>query len=376
MLPETLPDHDMLIRLAEQRAPGSVSVHLAASPVPTEAGAARIALRNAAKSVDERLERLGVSAGGRNVVVERLRDLESDDEFWQQQGGRGIVVLAGDGVFHAFAVPHEITTERVAVTDRFELGPLLKAASAADRAWLLGLARGDVHLFALQRGRYPQEHPLQLDGDLDSVFDLASNQGQADMPRSSGPEGEKPEQERWAAGVRDAVLAAIGDDRSPIVLASGTDLERAYRAVGTSDRLLPDSLPHLSDGRLAELAEEVWRLVDARTDEELSQWRERFGTRRAEGLATSKLKEVALAATAAAVEELLFDTEALVEGSMDELGAVTIGESAPEPRYNLIEEIAARVLATGGTVRGVRNDQLMDGSPVAATLRYPITAQQ
>jgi len=38
----------------------------------------------------------------------------------------------------------------------------------------------------------------------------------------------------------------------------------------------------------------------------------------------------------------------------------------------LVDEIAARVLRTGGTVKAVRSDDLPDDSPVAATFRGPL----
>jgi hypothetical protein len=373
MIPDTLPDSQQLVHLAESRVAGSVSIHLPSSPIPLEAGGARVALRNAAREAAERLERQGFGTGDRDLLLERLHDLADDEEFWQRQSGQGVVVLCSDGSMHAYAVPHPITTDRIAVGDRYALGPLLQASGATDRAWLLALARGDVHLYRLERGRHPDERDLALPGGLDGVFDHADNQGGLDRQRAGGSDADKPEQERWAKAVRDAVLAVVGDAREPLLLASGPDLARAYRAVDTSDRLLAQGLPHLEHGRLGELSERAWTIVDAHLDQELSDWRERFGDRRAEGLATTKVPEVALAATGAAIDELLFDTDAVVEGAVDELGAVQLGEAAAEPRYNVIEEIAARVVATGGRVRGVPNAKLVDGSPVAAVLRYPIS---
>ncbi len=43
-------------------------------------------------------------------------------------------------------------------------------------------------------------------------------------------------------------------------------------------------------------------------------------------------------------------------------------------RGTTIDEIAARVLRSGGRVRAVRSTDLPDGAPVAAVLRFPLPA--
>jgi hypothetical protein len=81
---------------------------------------------------------------------------------------------------------------------------------------------------------------------------------------------------------------------------------------------------------------------------------------------------VARAATAAAVEELFFNSDARVEGTIDDLGLLTKADAAGSGTYDVIDEIAMRVVRSGGEVRAVRNEDLLDGSPVAAILRFPI----
>jgi hypothetical protein len=53
-------------------------------------------------------------------------------------------------------------------------------------------------------------------------------------------------------------------------------------------------------------------------------------------------------------------------------GRVTFGEGRPEETYGVVDEIARRALLAGGRVLGVRQSDIPDGAPLAATLRYPI----
>lgn len=371
MRPQRPPSLDELAELTNRRDDPSVSIHVATSPVVVENSGARIQFGNFVTDAEQRLEAMGIRTPQRATVIDPLRELEDDGEFWRSQD-RGLVVLASPDELLAFAL-REPVTDGLMVGDRFELGPLLRDATTPDHAYLLALTEGEARLLALTRGQPPAEVPLELPDDLHTYLEYAINYGDADMPRSAGPEGEMPEQKRYCSAVQDAVLAQVGDTGHPLVLAASAELEPAYRAVNAYGEMLDETVGfNPSHREPAELDARAWELLDARERKQLSEWRELFGTRRSNGLATSRLKEVAAAATAAAVEELLFNVDTVVEGSIDEFGRVRLGEAAEPPAYNIVDEIAARVLRSGGSVRGVHNEDLLDGSPVAAMLRFPV----
>ena len=375
MEPVQLPGAAQLIELADRRERPSVSIQLSSSPIPTETGPVQVEYRNLVSEAERRLDQLDAPKKDRTAVVERLRQLQDDAEFWRTPGCHGIAVFATPDDLHAFAL-HDPVAERVTVSDRFEIGVLLRDGSARDRAYVLALTLGHVRLLSVTRGQPPVDLPLDLPEDIRTVFAYANNEGDADMLRPAGPEGEQPEERRYCKAVQDAVLAQIGDDRHPLVLASSEQLEPAYRAVNTYPLLLEEGAGFNPSYREpAQLEARAWELLENRKEFDLSQWRELFGTRRSNGLATSGIRDVAVAATAAAVEELLFDVDSVIEGNVDEFGGVRVGEAAEPPVYNVVDEIAARVLRSGGKVRGVRNDDLLDGSPVAAMLRFPVRAQ-
>lgn len=373
MRPQQAPNLAELTELSNHRDGASVTIHLTSSPVAVESTGTRIQFRNFVTDAEQRLDAIGTPAARRAALIRALRDLDNDGDFWRAQD-HGLVILATPDDVQAFAL-REPVTDALAVGDRFELGPLLREATTPDHAYLLALTEGEVRLLALTRGHAPVEVPLELPDDLHSLLEYAVNYGDADMPRPSGPEGEMPEQRRYCAAVQDAVLTQIGDAGHPLVLASSAELEPAYRAVSTYRHLLERSVGfNPSHREPVELDAKAWKLLDARRHEELIAWRELFGTRRSNGLATNRLNDVAVAATAAAVDELLFNVDTVVQGSIDEFGQVRIGEAATAPLYNIVDEIAARVLRAGGSVRGVHDEDLLDGSPVAAMLRFPVGA--
>ena len=59
-------------------------------------------------------------------------------------------------------------------------------------------------------------------------------------------------------------------------------------------------------------------------------------------------------------------------GRIDDDGAVSFAEAGDATSYGLVDEIAARVIATGGRVIGVRHPDIPQGKPLAAILRHPV----
>lgn len=371
MLPVIIPSASDLAELTDHRDDASVTIYLPSSPLPRETEAVQVALKNAVADAAAQLKGVGISSQRITAITNALHKLDSDDEFWRHQA-RTLAVFASPDKLYAFRLANR-ANELLAVGDRFDVGPLLRSVSFANAGYVLTVTEGSIHLYGLAADHHPTEIGLDLPDDLHSVLERANNFGQADMPRAAGASGQKIEQQRFCRLVQDAVLSRIADSKLPMILAASDDLRPAYRVINSYPMLLergievhPDSLtPDDLDTRARAILDDYFHA-------ELSEWREHFGTQRSNGRATSKFDDVARAATAAAIEELLFDMDAKIEGTIDDMGIVKKADDAGPATYNLVDEIAARVLRSGGTVRAVRNEDLVDGSPVAALLRFPV----
>jgi hypothetical protein len=79
---------------------------------------------------------------------------------------------------------------------------------------------------------------------------------------------------------------------------------------------------------------------------------------------------VARAATYGVVDTLFVDIDEKIPGYVDEeTGAVTPAEDDASS-YGVVDEVARRVLLTGGRVLAVRRADVPAGGSVAAILRY------
>jgi hypothetical protein len=67
------------------------------------------------------------------------------------------------------------------------------------------------------------------------------------------------------------------------------------------------------------------------------------------------------------------DIDDVVPGYVDaDSGALTLDDSGDAANYGVVDEIARRVLSSGGRVLALRRDDIPSESTVAAILRYPV----
>ena len=100
---------------------------------------------------------------------------------------------------------------------------------------------------------------------------------------------------------------------------------------------------------------------------------ELYRTREKQGRASADLAQVAQAAAHGAVDTLLVDIDAVIDGTLDEAsGAITRAGEASAETYDIADEITRLTLRFGGRAFGVGKRDLPDqNSPLAAMFRYP-----
>ena len=83
--------------------------------------------------------------------------------------------------------------------------------------------------------------------------------------------------------------------------------------------------------------------------------------------------QAARAATYGAVAAVAVDIDAPVPGQVDDAdGSVTFAASASAETHGIVDQIAGRVLMTGGRVLALRRDEIPGGGELAAILRYAL----
>jgi hypothetical protein len=252
--------------------------------------------------------------------------------------------------------------------------PLLRAITFPQAAFVLALAAGSVRLVEISREgpAFTVDVP-GLPSDAASAAGKASIADRSPSRRLQGSEGQKVRLRQYARKVDHALRGVLTGLELPLILAAARPLDDIFRSLNSYPHLVDTGIPGSPENRSDEdLAAAARDVLDEVYERELSAIRERFGFSFSRGLASSDVATVARAATQGAVGTLLVDIDEKVPGLVDEeTGAVTFGDD-DSTTYGVVDEIARRVMLTGGDVLAVRKDDVPDGAPVAAIFRHPL----
>jgi hypothetical protein len=367
-----IPTRAQVDRLLDERPPAAVSIYLATDPV-SNGQAERIEFRDLATNAERQLSEAGVAKEDVAAIREELDGLHDDDEFWRFQGW-SLAVFATPESLATFRLPNHLLS-MVEVSDRFHVKPLLRAVSFPEVALVLALAQGSVRVIEVA----PNVQAGQVDvpglpRDVASAVGEASIRGRGPHGRLEGSEGQKVRMRQYAHRVDRALRPLLGGHGVPLILAATEPLDGIYRSVSTYPQLATEGIEGNPEGRSdAELADAARTVLDELNAAALANVQERYRRLESESRAAADLAVVARAATLGAVDTVLVDIDETIPGSIDEqTGAVELDEKDDAVNYGVVDEIARRVWRTDGTVLAVRREDVPEGGPVAAILRYPL----
>ena len=365
-----IPTRSELEQLLAVRDPLCVSLYVPTSPLTHEAQGGRIELKTLTADAMRQLQDTGAAKRELAELREPLEELVDDVDFWSEQA-RSLAVFAAPVGVHTFRLPNRLTSE-VEVGDRFYVKPLLRTVTFPQAAFVLALAAGGVRVVevAAEGPSFAVEVP-GLPRDLAGGLGAAATE-RIQSDRLIGAEGDKVRLRQFARKVDQALRGLLAGRQLPLILAATEPLDSIYRSLNSYPALAATGIrgnpEAVSDDELAAAARSV---LDELYAGELAAAREAFAARFHEDRASSDVATVARAATAGAVDTLLVDIDEKVPGLVDEeTGAVALAEQDGAASYGVIDEIARRVLLTGGRVLAVRRDDLPDPTPVAAILRH------
>jgi hypothetical protein len=216
----------------------------------------------------------------------------------------------------------------------------------------------------------PRELPK---GAADAVGKSTIND-RTHVSRVGGGEGQKVRLAQYCRKVDAALRPLLAGHRAPLIIAATEPLASIYPSLNAYPNLARDHIrvspDDLAPQALAELARPI---LDGIYENEVSELRRLYATRENAGRATADIAQAARAATFGAVEALLADMDDATWGRIDpETGAVAFAAGAGPDSYGVVDEIAARTIASGGRVLSVRRQDLPQASPLAAILRFAL----
>ncbi len=373
MLYVDIPTQPELQRLVTARHEASASIYLHTTPETQNIEPSRIQLGHLVEEAQRQLEAAGVNKRLIWPISEQIADLRDDDDFWFHQAN-SLAVFVTPEQLHTYRLPNRLT-EMVQVSDRFHLKPLLRAVSVPQHAFVLALAENEVRLIEVTGDLPAREvRVANMPKTAADANHTASVNSRSASGRIHADEGQKILLRNFSRKVDAALRPLLSGRTEPLILAATEPLRSIYRSVNSyahlADQMIEMSPVQTTPAALAEAARPI---LDALHRDTIKAFHERFSARESDGRATTDVAHAGRAATFGAVDTLLVDIDDAVLGLVDEdSGAVTFDRDPNALSYGVVDEIAGRVLTTGGKVLGVRRNEIPREAPLAAVLRYPV----
>lgn len=373
MLYVDLPTRQEFQNLRHVRNDACVSIYLKTTPLSQDAGSGRIEIANLFKTATEQLEANGFDKRRLASLSEHIDDIREDEEFWRMQAN-SLVILATPDSIKTYRLANGLAPN-VMVSDRFHLNPLMRALTFPNAAYVLQISENLVRLIEASPNLEPADVRLSdlPNGAADALRKTTLND-RAPSGRIQGTEGQNVRLIQYARKV-DAILrrSLTGRD-TPLILAAADRMAAIYRSINHYPNLVDEHIAHATDRTTnEELALTARAILDRLNAAKVLDIRQRYEARANDDLAISDLSDAARAATFGAIDTLLVDFDADLPGTIDEqTGVLSLASKATPSTYDVVDEIAARTLATGGHVLSVRASDMPTASPAAAILRYRV----
>lgn len=367
--------------------PGDIGVSIYLPTLRTgdvEQGAIR--LRNLLRQAGDKLEATGLRSPEAARIVEPARALVEDPLFWHNQAD-GLALFLSRGQFVYYRLPYTFD-ERVVVSSRFHVSPLIPLFSATGMYYVLALSQNHVRLIQCTSDAAWEVTPDSLPERLADAlqYDEYSEELQFHSAPPSGPAGRnamyhghgegkdvaKDNIIRFLRVVDEGLREALNNGGAPLVLAGVEYMRALFRDVNSYPHLVESGI----DGNPDELsAAELQRAARDKVGPYFTAERDTALRRYGEGiplkLTKDKVDEVVVAAADGRISVLFASMGAQVWGRFSpEDRIVEVHGEYHQGDEDLVDEAVARALVTGADAYVLPPDSVPGHAPVAALLRY------
>jgi hypothetical protein len=367
----------------------AVSVYLPTHSAGREVRQDAIRLRNLLSDAAKRLGAAGKRAPEVEALLQPVRKLVDDEEFWRYQE-QGLAVFIGAGFDRVHKLPIAVP-EELAIANHFCIKPLLPLLDPAGSFWVLTLSAGRTRLYQGSRWTFAEVTGLDLPQGLAEIWGETEYQeahkatpmgrpqrGPAGLAKAQAL-GDAPEElhktqliellRRIAA----AVEPIIKRQPAPVILAAEPKIHGHFRELAKWKELLPEGILEFPDAmpteELHRKACAVFAPLEERTRADaLDRLQSLLGNG---GKATTQAEEIVKAARYGRVDRLFLCDGQPLWGFFSESEDRVVAHRDPvEGDDDLLDYAALMTLRQGGNVTLVDRTQLPPAGPAAAILRY------
>lgn len=348
-------------------------------------------LRNAIREAVNRLLLKDVSAAQAEALLEPIRALLEDVQFWLHPSD-GLAVFRSAKMFRAYHLPCSCK-EQVVVTSHFYLKPLLPFVTNDGHFYILALSQNAIRLFestrySVSEVQLPEAVPHSLAETMrykkpENELEYHSSSSGALIGKGGrratifhgqgvGTDDEKANILRYFQQVNRGLHAILRDEQAPLVLACVDYLVPIYRDANTYPHLLEQGVPGNPDRESAEsLHTRAWAIVEPyfmqSRDEATACYRAYAGTERA----SNDIRVIIPAAYDGRIESLFIAIDQEQWGTFHpETNTLHLHKGARFNDDDLLDMTATQTLLHRGSVYAVGQADVPGDGFLAAVFRY------
>jgi len=315
-------------------------------------------------------------------LLEKFEPLSHDAEFWNHRTD-GLAMLAAPDMFEMFELQRPVQ-ENLIVAETFYLKPLLRVSQSADRFQVLCLTRDRASLYEGNRDALdpvelvgtPQTMTEALGTDVTSQHQsVRSAAGQTPIYHGVGQKKEEVDRDRdrFFRAVDRGVLENHSKPTGlPLMLVALKEYHTPFRNLSRNPHLLSMGVD-VDPGAigLEDLRALAWEQMEPLYLERLALLVREFEIARTRQLGFDEVSEVAAAAVAGRVANLLIEADRQIPGRVDlQTGKIETGTLCDPEIGDVLSDLAGLALRMKGQVVIVPRQRMPTDTGVAATCRF------
>ena len=378
-LASTVVEATELKGLIETTSSPALSIYLPTVRVTAQPEQNAVLLKNALAGIDDRLVARGMSRSETVGMLEPLRSLLGDRDFWNHQQ-EGLALLRTPDTFERFRLPFAVG-QQVVVADSPYVVPLFRPLAHGATFYVLALSQGAVRLIectaqgAVEVDTSEFEIPHSLAEAL-RYDDLQKPESR--HPTTTGPghgddgEDHKGQVRRYVHAVEVGVSRHLSSRGAPVVLAAVDYVRAMYRETTGYSAVLANGIDgnpdHLKPEQLLEAARPI---MEAHFEKQMNELKDRYETALAHDGAACDLEQVLWAAHDGRVDTLFVQDGAQEWAKVDAEGRSIERSNGLESGTEELHDLTARrSLINGGRVLALEDEAMPCEGPIAAIYRY------
>ena len=364
----TVQSLDEMLALAYNHVGVCLSIYMPTHRKGPDTQQNSIRFKNLLREAENQLVQSDLRPSEIRELLAPAQELLNNELFWRSQL-EGFVLFLSPDSFHSFKTPVTLE-ERVVVSDRFHLKPLIGMMARDTNFLILAISQSNVRLFECTCWKNREVSLNGIPQSLTEALDLDDFEKRLQL--HTGSENTKMKVLKFFQQVDRGLQDILRDRRDPLIFAGVEYLFPIYREANTYQYLLAGLIPGSPEGLTGDDLRRmalplIGDILKAKERESLDLYRKSAGT----GLASRDIREIVQAASHGR-EGTLFAARDIEQWGVynSDTGDVVLSDPPAPSSWDLVDHAAINALFNGGTVYVLDSSEIPGGGSMAAVFRY------